>query len=69
MFSEKEEWSVTARENGALEIKKVTTVMKDGEPIANTIWRTTVEPGGDVSGFPDLVQNVAKGIRDAAATA
>jgi hypothetical protein len=46
-------------ENGALQVREATRIMKDGEEIAKTYHRWSFAPGSDVSGQPANVQAIA----------
>lgn len=49
-------------ENGTLQVREATRIMKDGEQIAQTYHRTSFAPGSDVSGQPVNVQAVASAV-------
>jgi len=46
-------------ENGTLQVRQVTRIMKNGEEIANTYHRWSFAPGSDVSEMPTNVQAIA----------
>jgi hypothetical protein len=46
-------------ENGTLQVREVTRIMKDGEQIAQTYHRWSFAPGSDVSEMPANVQAIA----------
>jgi hypothetical protein len=46
-------------ENGSLQVREATRIMKDGEEIAKTYHRWSFAPGSDVSGQPANVQAIA----------
>jgi hypothetical protein len=46
-------------ENGTLQVREATRIMKDGEEIAKTYHRWSFAPGSDVSGQPANVQAIA----------
>lgn len=49
-------------ENGSLQVREATRILKDGEQIAQTYHRWSFTPGSDVSGMPSNVQTVAAAI-------
>lgn len=46
-------------ENGTLQVRQATRIIKDGEQIAQSYHRWAFAPGSDVSGMPSNVQAVA----------
>ncbi len=46
-------------ENGTLQVREVTRILKDGEQIAQTYHRWVFAPGSDVSEMPANVQAIA----------
>jgi cell division FtsZ-interacting protein ZapD len=46
-------------ENGTLQVREATKIMKDGEEIAKTYHRWSFAPGSDVSAMPANVQAIA----------
>ncbi len=46
-------------ENGTLQVREVTRILKDGEQIAQTYHRWLFAPGSDVSEMPANVQAIA----------
>jgi hypothetical protein len=46
-------------ENGVLQVREATKIMKDGEEIAKTYHRWSFAPGSDVSEMPANVQAIA----------
>lgn len=46
-------------ENGTLQVREATKIMKDGEEIAKTYHRTSFTPGQDLTGQPANVQAIA----------
>jgi hypothetical protein len=46
-------------ENGTLQVREATRIMKDGEEIAKTYHRWLFTPGQDVSSMPTNVQAIA----------
>jgi hypothetical protein len=46
-------------ENGTLQVRQATRIIKDGEQIAQTYHRSSFVPGSDVSGMPANVQAIA----------
>jgi hypothetical protein len=46
-------------ENGSLQVREATKIMKDGEEIAKTYHRWSFAPGSDVSEMPANVQAIA----------
>jgi hypothetical protein len=46
-------------ENGTLQVREATKIMKDGEEIAKTYHRWSFAPGSDVSEMPPNVQAIA----------
>lgn len=47
-------------ENGTIQVREATRILKDGEQIAQTYHRWSFAPGSDVSDMPANVQAVAK---------
>jgi hypothetical protein len=45
-------------ENGTVQVRETTKIMKDGEEIAKTYHRTSFAPASDVSGQPANVQAI-----------
>jgi hypothetical protein len=46
-------------ENGTLQVREATRIIKDGEQIAQTFHRWSFAPGSDVSEMPANVQAIA----------
>ena len=46
-------------ENGTLQVREATRILKDGEQIAQTYHRFSFAPGSDVSQMPANVQAIA----------
>ena len=46
-------------ENGTVQVREATRIMKDGEQIAQTYHRCSFAPGSDVSEMPANVQAIA----------
>ena len=46
-------------ENGTLQVREATRIMKDGEEIAKTYHRWAFAPGSDVTEMPANVQAIA----------
>jgi cell division FtsZ-interacting protein ZapD len=46
-------------ENGTLQVREATRILKDGEQIAQTYHRWSFQPGSDVSEMPANVQAIA----------
>lgn len=49
-------------ENGSLQVREATRILKDGEQIAQTYHRWTFVPGSDVSSMPANVKAVASAV-------
>jgi hypothetical protein len=47
-------------ENGTLQVREATRIMKDGEQIAQTYHRWSFPPASDVSAMPANVQAIAQ---------
>jgi hypothetical protein len=47
-------------ENGTLQVREATRIMKDGEQIAQTYHRWSFTPASDVSAMPANVQAIAQ---------
>ena len=47
-------------ENGIIQVREATRIMKDGEQIAQTFHRWSFVPGSDVSAMPANVQAIAQ---------
>jgi hypothetical protein len=45
-------------ENGTVQVREATKIMKDGEEIAKTYHRTSFAPASDVSAMPTNVQAI-----------
>jgi len=50
---------ITVTENGVIQIREATRILKDGEQIAQTYHRTSLTPGQDLTGQPANVQAIA----------
>ena len=46
-------------ENGTLQVREATKIMKDGAEIAKTYHRTSLTPGQDITDQPEKVQAIA----------
>jgi len=46
-------------ENGTLQVREATRILKDGEQIAQTYHRWSFAPGSDISSMPANVQAIA----------
>jgi hypothetical protein len=46
-------------ENGTLQVREATRILKDGEQIAQTYHRWSFAPGSDISAMPSNVQAIA----------
>lgn len=49
-------------ENGTLQVREATRILKDGEQIAQTYHRWSFAPASDVSAMPANVQAVAQAV-------
>lgn len=49
-------------ENGTIQVREATRIMKDGEQIAQTYHRWSFAPASDVSAMPANVQAVAQAV-------
>lgn len=47
-------------ENGTLQVREATRILKDGEQIAQTFHRWSFAPGSDISAMPANVQAIAQ---------
>jgi cell division FtsZ-interacting protein ZapD len=47
-------------ENGTLQVREATRILKDGEQIAQTYHRWSFAPGSDISAMPANVQAIAQ---------
>ncbi len=47
-------------ENGTLQVREATRIMKDGEQIAQTYHRWSFAPASDISAMPANVQAIAQ---------
>jgi archaellum component FlaF (FlaF/FlaG flagellin family) len=43
---------ITVTENGTVQVREVTRILKDGEQIAQTYHRSSLTPGQDLTGQP-----------------
>jgi hypothetical protein len=50
---------ITVVENGTIQVREVTRIMKDGEQIAHTYHRWSFEKDSDISSMPANVQAIA----------
>lgn len=50
---------ITVTENGTIQVREVTRILKDGEQIAQTYHRWSFEKGADLSEMPANVQSIA----------
>lgn len=46
-------------ENGTIQVREATRILKDGEQIAQTYHRWSFAPGSDISTMPSNVQAIA----------
>jgi hypothetical protein len=51
---------VTVTQNGTVLYREATSVVEDGNTIANTYHRTSLTPGQDLTGQPANVQAIAQ---------
>lgn len=58
-FSEINEYDVTARATGHIEVRRSDVVLRDGIEIARTYHRHIVTPGDDITGEIQIVQDIA----------
>lgn len=49
-------------ENGTLQVRQATRIIKDGEQIAQTYHRWSFVPGSDISSMPAKVQAIASAV-------
>ena len=47
--------NITVTENGIVQIRETTRILKDGEQIAQTYHRSSLTPAQDLTGQPDNV--------------
>ena len=57
-----DEYTVTAKPNGVLEVLRQTVVTMDGEVFGRKNDRTTLAPGDDLTGQPEAVTAIANTI-------
>ena len=50
---------IEVEENGALQVREATRILKDGDQIAQTYHRWSFAPGSDISEMPANVQAIA----------
>lgn len=60
MFEEKQEYDVTIKASGHIEIRRSDIVLKDGVEIARSYIRNVVMPGDDVTKEDAKIQAIAK---------
>jgi len=60
MFEEKQEYDITAKASGHIEVRRADIVLKDGIEIARTYHRHVVAPGDDVADQVQIVKDIAK---------
>ena len=53
---------ISILEGGMMQIREDTVVKEDGVELSRTYHRTTLEPGQDVTGYSEKIQNVAAAI-------
>ena len=53
---------ITVVENGTLQVREVTRIIKDGKQIAQTYHRWSFAPASDVSAMPQNVQSIAQAV-------
>lgn len=58
-FTEVQEYDVTVRPTGHIEVRRSDVVLRDGAEIARTYHRHIVTPGDDVTGEIQIVQDIA----------
>jgi hypothetical protein len=46
---------ITVNENGVVQVREATRILKDGNEIAKTYHRSTLTPGQDLNGQPEQV--------------
>lgn len=46
-------------ENGTVQVREATRILRDGEQIAQTYHRWSFAPGSDISSMPENVQAIA----------
>jgi hypothetical protein len=51
---------ISVTENGIVQIREATRIIKDGDEIAKTYHRTSLTPGQDLTGQPDNVKAIAQ---------
>ena len=51
---------ITVTENGTIQYREATRIIKDGEQIAQTYHRTSIEKDGDLSNAPANVVAIAQ---------
>ena len=51
---------ITVVENGTLQVREVTRIIKEGKQIAQTYHRWSFAPASDVSAMPQNVQSIAQ---------
>ena len=51
---------ITVTENGIVQVREATRILKDGNEIAKTYHRTSLTPGQDLTGQPDNVKAIAQ---------
>lgn len=53
---------IEVTENGIVQVREATRIMKDGEQLAQAYHRWSFAPGSDVSAMPANVQAVAEAV-------
>lgn len=61
-MTQHDEYVTTVQPSGALEILRKTFVTLDDGTVLQHNWRTTLAPGGDLSGMPEAVSTVANAV-------
>lgn len=61
-FTEMQEYDITVRASGHIEVRRSDCVCKDDVVIARTYHRHVVTPGDDVSGEVQKVQDIANAV-------
>lgn len=62
MFTEKQEYDITVKSTGHIEVRRSDCVCRDDVEIARTYHRHVVTPGDDVSGEIQKVQDIANAV-------
>lgn len=53
---------INVQERGTVEWRIATRIVDDGVFLSESYWRSTLQPGEDLSGIPDVVKNICEAV-------